>query len=73
MVELKNIREFMKSQAEEDRNRRWVQTEGVDLEDALRQAAIELGVPVKKLEYEVRDPGKKGVLGVRKSLCVIVA
>jgi uncharacterized protein (DUF342 family) len=73
VVELKNIREFMKSQAEADRSRRWVQTEGVDLEDALRQAAIEIGVPVKKLEYEVRDPGKKGLLGVGKSLCVIVA
>lgn len=73
MVELKSIRDYMKNQAEEDRKRRWVQTEGVDLEDALRQAAIELGVPVKKLEYEIRDPGKKGMLGVGKSRCVIVA
>lgn len=73
MVELAEIREFMRLQAEEDRNRRWVQTEGENLEDALRQAAIELGVPVKKLEYEIRDPGKKGILGIGKSRCIIVA
>jgi uncharacterized protein len=73
MVELNEIREYMRLQAEDDRNRRWVQTEGENIEDALRQAAIELGVPVKKLEYEVRDPGKKGVLGIGKSRCVIVA
>jgi hypothetical protein len=73
VVELKEIREYMKAQADEDRNRRWVQTEGEDLEDALRQAAIELGVPVKKLEYEIRDQGKRGLFGLGKGHCVVVA
>lgn len=73
MVELAKIREFMRAQAEEDRKSRWVQVEGEDLDDALRQAAIELALPIKKIEYEIRDPGKKGTLGFGKKSCVIVA
>ncbi len=73
MVELQKLREFMRAQVEEDRKRKWVQVEGEDLDDALRQAAIELSLPVKKIEYEIRDPGKKGALGVGKRNCIIVA
>lgn len=73
MVELPKLREFMKAQAEEDRKRKWVQVEGEDLDDALRQAAIELSLPVKNIEYEIRDPGKKGAFGMGKKNCVIVA
>lgn len=63
----------MRAQAEEDRKSRWVQVEGEDLDDALRQAAIELALPVKKIEYEIRDPGKKGTLGMGSKNCVIIA
>ncbi len=73
MVKIENIREYMRSQAEADRSRKWIQVEGEDLDDALRQAAIELGVSVKKLEYEIRDPGKKGSFGIGKRKCVIIA
>ena len=73
MVNISSIREYMRSQAEEDRNRKWIQVEGEDLDDALRQAAIELGLPVKKLEYEIRDPGKKGSFGIGMRKCVIIA
>ncbi len=73
MVELAKLREFMKAQAEEDRKRKWVQVEGENLDDALRQAAIELSLPIKNIEYEIRDPGKKGSFGVGKRNCVIVA
>jgi len=73
MVKIDNIRDYMRLQAEEDRKRKWIQVEGEDLDDALRQAAIELGLPVKKLEYEIRDPGKKGAFGVGKSKCIIIA
>ncbi len=71
MVELVKLREFMKAQAEEDRKRKWVQVEGENLDDALRQAAIELSLPIKKIEYEIRDPGKKGSFGVGKRNCII--
>ena len=73
MVTIDNIRDFMRVQAEVDRNRKWIQVEGEDLDDALRQAAIELGLSIKKLEYEVRDPGKKGTFGFGKSKCIIIA
>ncbi|MCK5152876.1 MAG: FapA family protein, partial [Spirochaetales bacterium] len=73
MVNIDNIRDYMRLQAEEDRKRKWIQVEGEDLDDALRQAAIELGLPVKKLEYEIRDPGKKGIFGLGKSKCIIIA
>ncbi len=73
MVKIESIRDYMRSQAEADRSRKWIQVEGEDLDDALRQAAIELGVTVKKLEYEIRDPGKKGSFGFGKRKCVIIA
>ncbi|MEA1911895.1 MAG: Jag N-terminal domain-containing protein, partial [Spirochaetota bacterium] len=73
MVNIDNIRNYMLTQAEEDRQRKWIQVEGDDLDDALRQASIELGLTVKKLEYEIRDPGKKGTFGLGKSKCVIIA
>lgn len=73
MVKIDSIREYMRSQAEEDRNQKWIQVEGENLDDALRQAAIELGLSVKKLEYEIRDPGKKGSFGMGKRKCIIIA
>lgn len=73
MVDLDGLREYMKTQAEADRSLKWVQVEGVDIEDALRQAAIELGLPVKKLDYEIRVNGSKGTLGFGKKKTVIVA
>ncbi|MDA3941804.1 MAG: FapA family protein [Spirochaetia bacterium] len=73
MVKIDSIRDYMRLQAEEDRKRKWIQVEGEDLDDALRQAAIELGSTVKKLEYEIRDPGKKGTFGLGKSKCIIIA
>jgi len=73
VVELAKIREFMRAQAEEDRKSKWVQVEGEDLDDALRQAAIELALPIKKIEYEVREPGKKGTFGFGRKNCIIVA
>ena len=73
MVEIAKLREFMRTQAEEDRKSRWVQVEGEDLDEALRQAAIELSLPIKKIEYEIREPGKKGTFGIGRTNCVIVA
>lgn len=73
MVDLDGLREYMRTQAETDRNMKWVQVEGVDIEDALRQAAIELGLPVRKLDYEIRENGSKGAFGFGNKKCVIVA
>jgi len=73
VVNVETIRNYMSSQAESDRKRKWIQVEGVNLDDALRQAAVELGVSVKKLEYEIKEPGKKGNFGFGKKSCIISA
>ncbi|MCD6396316.1 MAG: FapA family protein [Spirochaetaceae bacterium] len=73
MVNIDTIRDYMRSQAEIDRKRKWIEVEGEDLDDALLQAAIELGVSVRQLEYEIREPGKKGPFGFGKRKCIISA
>ena len=73
MVTLEAIREYMRNQAEEDRSLKMVEVSGKDLDDAIEQAAIELGLPVKLIEYEVKEPGSKGLFGFGRKDCVIVA
>ena len=59
MPDLKDIREYMRRMAEEDRSRRSVRVFGATLEEALTQATIELGVPVRKIEYEILEKGSR--------------
>ena len=73
MVELSRIREYMRSQAEEDKTRKSVNVSGSSLEDALAQASIELGLPVKDIEYEILEPGSRGTFGVGKKDCILIA
>lgn len=63
----------MKEQLEQDRERSYVHVQGTTLEDALRQAAIELGVPIKRIDYEVLEPERHGVLGIGKRHCSLLA
>ncbi len=63
----------MKEQLEHDRERSYVHVQGATLEDALRQAAIELGIPIKRIDYEVLEPERHGVLGFGKRQCSILA
>ena len=65
MVDVDQLREFMRRQAEADRDRHSLQVSGKTLEEALSQASIELGTPISRLEYEVVQEGSKGALGVR--------
>ena len=73
MVTLSRLREYMRSQAAEDKNRRSVNVSGATVEEALSQASIELGVPLKEIEYEVLDPGSRGTLGVGRKDCILIA
>ncbi len=66
MIGLDNFRERMKAEAEKTRKIKSVQVGGRSLDDALRQASLELGLPLRVLEYEILDRGHGGVLG-RKS------
>lgn len=73
MIGYRELQEYMKGIAEEDKQRPFVNTSGENLQEALREAAIELGLPLKKIEYEILDPGSKGLLGVGKKPCLILA
>src|SRR4030042_3628313 len=59
-VSLSQIRQFMRTQGDIDRTNRSVQASGDTLEGALREAAIQLGIPVKKIIYEVIRQGGGG-------------
>ena len=73
MVNLVQLREYMRHQAAEDRKKKSVTVTGSTIEDALNQASIELNLPLAQIEYEVLDPGKKGTFGVGRKDCIIIA
>lgn len=73
MVNLDQLRGFMKKQADADRAKRTVRVVGASIEEALGQASIELGVPVAELEYEVLVAGSRGTLGMRRKDWELVA
>lgn len=64
MVSNEEIRDFMSQQIQNDKERTSIHVTGKNVEDALLQGAIELGLPVRRLEYEVLDKGKKGFFGM---------
>ena len=73
MVGLNQFREYMKTQAEKDRQKKTVQVTGANFDEALRQAVIELDLPLKKIEYEILEKGSKGTLGFGKKDCILIA
>lgn len=73
MPSLAEVREYMRKQAETDREKKSVQVTGETIDDALQQAVIELGIPIKKIEYEVLDPGSRGTFGLGKRDCILIA
>ena len=73
MVHLNHIRDYMTRGFQEDSKVRSVQAEGETLEDALTQAAVELGLSIKKLEYEILTRGDKGFFGVGKKTWLVRA
>jgi uncharacterized protein (DUF342 family) len=73
MITLESIREYMRDQLEADRTMQAVKASGASVEEALENAALELGIPVKRLEYEIVEPGSKGLLGVGRKDWTILA
>ncbi len=63
MVTLEQLKEFMRQRAEDDRNIRYVSVSAPTLEAALQSAAVELGVAVKRVEFDVVQKGTNGVMG----------
>ncbi len=72
MVTLDQIQSYMREQLDEDSDK-GVNVSGETLEDALEQASIELGLPIKRIEYEVLERGSRGMLGVGKKPCLLLA
>jgi uncharacterized protein (DUF342 family) len=73
MITLDQIQSFMKVQVTEDKALKKVKASGDTLEDALQQAAIELGLALRKIEYEILERGSKGTFGVGKKTWLIEA
>jgi uncharacterized protein (DUF342 family) len=73
MITLESVREYMRSELQADRARQAVKVSGATVEEALKQAAIELVIPVRHLEYEIVEAGSRGMLGVGKKDWVILA
>ena len=73
MITLESVREYMRDQLETDRAKQAVKVSGASVEEALEQAAIEFGMPVKRLDYEIVEQGTKGVLGVGRKDWIILA
>jgi uncharacterized protein len=73
VVSLDQIQTYLRQLSSDDSERQFVNVSGDSLEDALQQAAIELSVPVKRIEYEIIERGSRGMLGVGKKAFQIVA
>lgn len=62
----------MRDQLTHDKDK-GVNVSGDSLEDALHQASIELGVPLRKIEYEILERGSRGMLGVGRKPYLLLA
>ncbi|HNY23083.1 MAG TPA: FapA family protein, partial [Treponemataceae bacterium] len=66
MVTLDQIREIMARQLEEDKSRVFVEVSGATLDEALGDAAIQLGVNVRNIDYEIIQRGSSSFLSMNK-------
>ncbi|MDA3957841.1 FapA family protein [Oceanispirochaeta sp.] len=73
MIGQDQFQDILRSLSERDKERHSVEVSGNTIEEALGQAAIELGVPVRRLEYELLEMGKRGFLGIGKKDFSIMA
>ncbi len=73
MVTLEQLKDFMRQKAEEDRNIRSVSVTGTSLGEALASAALELAIPVKRVEFDIIQKGSPGVLGMGRKPWTILA
>jgi hypothetical protein len=70
---LPEIRKLVARYLEDDMTKRVVECEGANLDEALKNAAIQLGCAVSQLEYTVLAQGTPGILGAGRKPCVISA
>lgn len=63
MINLAELKDRIKPQLEVDRIAPFVEATGSSLEEAVLEAATLLGLPVRRVEYEVAERGSAGFLG----------
>ena len=69
MVRLNQIQEKMSEMHELDSGRFFVDISGETLDEALANAAIQLGMPVSSIDYEILQKGASGFFAIEdKSL-----
>ena len=64
IIGLDQLQEYMRKQSEEDKKNRTIAVEAESVPEALKRASIELGIPVRNLEYELMEKGSAGTLGI---------
>ncbi len=72
-LSLEDFRSRMRTESEKTRKIVSVQVSGFNLEDALKQASLELTLPLRSLDYEVLERGRRGFLGFKRTPCRIIA
>lgn len=65
-VGLPQLQELMRRYMEQDGVKQAMEVSGASLEEALKSAAIQMSVPVSRIEYSVISEGNPGVFGVGK-------
>jgi uncharacterized protein len=73
MITLSELRDYMNRMSQRELAIQSIQASGDTLDDALRSASIQLGIPVKNLEYEILEKGTKGLAGAGKKKWVVNA
>jgi hypothetical protein len=66
-IGLEQLQEYMRKQSEEDKKNPTIAVEGESVPEALKKASIELGIPVRGLEYEVVLKGSPGAMGIGRT------
>ncbi len=64
MIEIEQIKQKMSELHEEDSGRFFVEVEGNSLDEALSNAATQLGVPKSRIDYEIVQKGVQGILAL---------
>ena len=72
-MDLKSFKQTMRELAQYDKNKKQAQISAPTLAEALKQASIELTLPINEISYEILQRGKKGLFGVGQQECVIIA
>ena len=63
-INLEQIQEYMRMQSDQDKKNRTITVEAENVQEGLKKASIELGIPLSGLEYEILARGSAGTFGV---------